>query len=124
MRNHLPRALALVLFVIMAASCASGGGPGDAAAGAAGEGVALRVHNTDTSGQRLAIFLVPQVGEMKRLGVVDPDETLTVSHADGQGRFQFRAERPDGTTVTSPSFNVVSGTYTWDMALRRVDRSR
>jgi len=55
---------------------------------------------------------------------VAADDYLTVPHPGGQGRFQFRAERQDGSMFSSPMFTVVSGTYTWDIALRRVDRSR
>jgi hypothetical protein len=127
MRNVLRAAMLCLLVVSVVAACASGGAtPGGAEQGAAAaEGaVVLRVHNTDTGGQTLVIFLVPQAGVMTRLGTVAPMEHLTVPHTAGEGRFQLHAERPDGSTVTSPHFNVVSGTYTWDIALRRVDRAR
>ncbi|CAN5883360.1 hypothetical protein BH23GEM9_BH23GEM9_33980 [soil metagenome] len=130
MRNTLrPSRIGLVIMMAFVAACASSGpndtaaGPG-AGAGAGAEGVTLRIHNTDGSGDPLTIFLLPEAGEMTRLGTVAPYEYLTVTHPGGQGRFQLRGQRPAGSTVTSPTFNVVSGTYTWDVALRRVERSR
>jgi hypothetical protein len=116
--------LGLVLVAAFMAGCATAGAGAGEGAGAATDAVMLRVHNTDTSGESLTIFLVPQTGELVRLGRVAPNEFLTVEYPGGQARVQLRAERPNGTTVTSPAFNVVSGTYTWDMALRRVERSR
>jgi hypothetical protein len=116
----------VVLFTVLASGCASAPEAGSAPATpatAAGE-VTLRVHNTDAAGQPLTIYLVPIAGQLVRLGTVESNAYLTVPHRAGTGRFQLRAERPDGTTVTSPAFDIVSGTYTWDMALRRVDRAR
>jgi len=113
----------LLVAAFFVSACASGGGaPGDAAA-APGETV-LRVHNTDQRGEALRIFIVPDAGQAQFLGSVAADDYLTVPHPGGQGRFQFRAERQDGSMFSSPMFTVVSGTYTWDIALRRVDRSR
>ncbi|HSJ23652.1 MAG TPA: hypothetical protein VK929_03135 [Longimicrobiales bacterium] len=116
--------IALVVTLLMTTGCASGGPAMEGDSAAATEGTVLRVHNTDEAGQQLTIYLVPPVGEMKRIGTVAPQQYLTVTHEDGQGRFSLRAERPDGSRITSPTFNVVSGTYTWDIALRRVDRAR
>jgi hypothetical protein len=82
----------------------------------------LSVRNTDQAAQTLQIYLQPEAGQERLLGNVAFNDVLTVPHPLGQGRFQFRAVRPDGTSVTSPMFNVVGGTYTWDVALGRVQR--
>jgi hypothetical protein len=118
--------LVLVLFSVVFTACATAGGEAAAGGGdAAATGTTtLRVHNTDTSGQTLTIFLVPLAGAHIQLGTVRPNEYFTIAHTAGEGRFQLRAQRPDGTSRTSPAFNVVSGTYTWDMSLNRVDRAR
>lgn len=107
----------------LAAACAAGGGAPDEGGAAPGETV-LRVYNTDTAGQALRIYVAPEAGQAQFLGTVAPDNYLTLPHTGGQGRFQFRAERPSGESFTSPMFTVVSGTYTWDIALRRVERTR
>lgn len=122
-----PTWLTLVSVLFLAAACASGGATdGNGALDAAGPAGAttLRVHNTDNAGETLTIFLQPAAGELIRLGTVAPFEYLTVAHPAAAGRFQLRAERPAGGVITSPGFNVVSGTYTWDIALRRVERAR
>lgn len=114
----------MVVAAFFVSACASGGGaPGEGSAAAPGETI-LRVHNTDQSGQALRVYIAPEAGQAQLLGTVAPDDFLTIPHPGGQGRFQFRAERPDGTSFESPMFTVISGTYTWDIALRRVDRSR
>lgn len=121
------RPLAFVVLGLLAAACASGGGAGGGgeATPAAGPGeIILQVHNTDSAGQPLRIYLVPEAGTERVIGNVAFNEVLTVPHTGGQGRFQFRAERPDGSTVTSPLFTAISGTYVWDIALRRVERKR
>lgn len=122
-----PARLGLAFLVaLLATACAAGGPAADEAAGPAGaEGATLlKVFNTDSSGQTLTIFIRREAGTAERVGSVQPNEYLTVPHTAGQGRFQFRADRPDGTTIESDVFTVVSGTYTWDIALRRVNRTR
>ena len=114
--------LAIALAVV-AASCAAGGGGGATEAAAPGATV-LRVHNTDEGGQALRVFIAREAGEERLIGRVEATAILTVPHTDGAGRFHFRAERPDGSIISSPVFNVVSGTYTWDVALGRVSRGR
>lgn len=119
--------LLLVLLTALVAACASA--PADGAGGAAAvpaDGLTLRVHNTDSQGQLLTVYLVPNAGEHVRLGSAAFNDYLTVAHPQGEGRFQLRGMRPDGSTVTSPEFQVNNAfrTYTWDVALRRVDRVR
>jgi hypothetical protein len=127
MPNTLRPFLGLLLVTLLAGACASAGEPGATTAADATptEGTFLRVHNTDSSLERLTIFLVPASGEMRRLGVVEPNEYLTVPHTAGRGRFTLQGERPTGTRVTSPAIDIQQdGTYTWDIALRRITRSR
>lgn len=114
------------MVALLATACAAGGPATQDDAGPAGaEGsTLLRVYNTDTAGQPLTVFILREAGTAERIGTVQPNEYLTVPHTAGQGRFQFRADRPDGTTIESPLFTIVSGTYTWDIALRRVNRTR
>lgn len=126
-RSFMTRLSAFLTLGLLASACASGGGGGGGGetAPAAGPGeIILQVHNTDSAGQPLRIYLVPDAGTERVIGNVAFNEVLTVPHTAGQGRFQFRAERPDGSTVTSPMFNAISGTYVWDIALRRVERKR
>lgn len=114
---------ALVLLLASAAACASGGASPEAAPAAPGE-ITLQIRNTHESGQALQVYIAREAGQERLLGTVGPDDVLSVPHTEGQGRFLFRAVRPDGTSINSPIFNVVSGTYTWDIALQRVQRGR
>ncbi|NJD19825.1 MAG: hypothetical protein FIA95_11160 [Gemmatimonadetes bacterium] len=116
-----PPFLITLLLVSAASGCASGGGT--PTEGAAAPGVTqLSVRNTAQAGQTLQIYLQPEAGQERLLGNVAFNDVLTVPHTLGPGRYQFRAVRPDGTMLNSPLFNVVSGTYTWDVALGRVQR--
>lgn len=113
----------IVAMITFAAACASGGG-GQAEAAAPSGATSLTIRNTDERGQALQVYLAREAGQERLLGTVGPGDQMTVPHTEGQGRFLFRAVRPDGSSVTSPVFNVVSGTYTWDLALGRVQRGR
>jgi hypothetical protein len=133
MRAHLLRETRLARFgllllvAVVLASCASGAGaPAAAEPGAAPPqgGTVLRVRNTDSSGQALRVLIAPEAGTARLLGNVAPEQFLSVPWTGPQGRYLFRAERPDGSMIESPVFTLVSGTYTWDIALRRVDRQR
>jgi hypothetical protein len=116
-----------VLLALFVAGCASAPPEGGAASAAVPpDGLSLRIHNTDSSGQQLTVYLVPNAGEHIRLGSVAPNDYLTIRHPQGEGRFQLRGMRPDGSSITSPEFQVNNAyrTYSWDIALRRVDRVR
>jgi len=108
-----------VLGLAAFAACASGGGGGAEPQAAAGEGVTIVVNNDLVPPDNLTIYINPEQGSRRRLGVVAPNGTGTFSYSPGVTASDHRivAERAGGGSNSSNPFVLTGVTrVTWSVS--------